>query len=255
MERDTRLHRANNNEEFVETVHGRKEGGSEGGIGVKGKRAFFDARSLMLSRVSPSSLFLARIVLWTTGRRRYLGWRKKKRKKKRSTRWREGKKKREKRETSRDGRRCCWWRCVVDGERNELQDGIAVGLSEKPSKEKGRGRIAGEKRAVWRSEKWKRATCARLFDAARLVGIVSLKSMTIVKSEKSERLDIMDPWILMQFFFTVCYVSRKIRENDRDEKFIENSERSYEKNRSIYNYIYINSSPFKNSSRKNPLDG
>lgn len=243
MERDTRLHRANNNEEFVETVHGRKEGGREGGIGVKGKRAFFDARSLMLSRVSPSSLFLARIVLWTTGRRRYLGWRKKKRKKKRSTRWREGKKKREKREkreTSGDGRRCCWWRCVVDGERNELQDGIAVGLSdEKPSKEKGRrGRIAGEKRAVWRSEKWKRATCARLFDAARLVGIVSLKSMTIVKSEKSERLDIMDPWILMQFFFTVCYVSRKIRENDRDGKFIENFERHIHTKR-IVPYIII----------------
>lgn len=53
---DTRLHRANNNE-FVE----KRE---EEGIGVKGKRAFFDARSLMLSRVSSSSsLFLARIVL------------------------------------------------------------------------------------------------------------------------------------------------------------------------------------------------
>lgn len=63
-------------------------------------------------------------------------------------------KERKERTKSGDGRRCCWWRCVVDGERNELQNGIAVGLSdEKPSKEKGRGRIAGEKRAVWRSEK------------------------------------------------------------------------------------------------------
>lgn len=60
MERDTQLHRANNNEEFVETGEKREEEG----IGVKGKRAFFDARSLMLSRVSSSSsLFLARIVL------------------------------------------------------------------------------------------------------------------------------------------------------------------------------------------------
>ena len=199
----------------------------------------------MLSRVSPSSLFLACIVLWTTGRRRCVGWKKKKKRKEKKKRSGERREREKERERSGDGRRCCWWwwRCAVDGERNELQDGIAVGLSdEKPWKEKGRkreGELQGnrEKRAVWRRIRAKESNLCEIIRCRSACWNCFVKIyVTIAKSEKSERYDGFWCNSFLQFKFVG----------------IENLQRiTNEKN--TYIIPFPNSFPFKNPSRKIPI--
>lgn len=170
MERDTRLHRANNNEEFVGTER-RREAREDRREREEGIFRSLNAFSLALCALNDEeeTLYVSR-------------WEKKEEKKKRK-----GKKYEVERERSGDGRRCCWWwwRCVVDGERNELQDGIAVGSSdEKPSKAKSEG--GGEDcRETGKNERHggefgRKVKESNLCEIIRcLVGIVSLKSVTI----------------------------------------------------------------------------